>query len=273
MKSHKYKLATLVLSTGLLLGACGGGEEDAQAPEEEPEEVADTAVEEDEGTGTTDQSTDTSDDSTEEADTSDDSSGASTDDTEDTSDTSDDASSDNTDSTSESEETESTDSESTDSSSGDDTETTDPTGVAVLDQLGSTPDEAVSAAQENFDGELMELELDQEGQDWVYNVSMENDTEEYEVKLMAEDLSIMNEETENNDGMDANDVFAYEDAIPHEEAVQTAMDEVGGELEGWTLDKDDGQLEYEIELMNTDAGGDAEVKINAESGEILETDD
>ncbi|MCD2138450.1 PepSY domain-containing protein [Salinicoccus halitifaciens] len=266
MKSHRYKLATLVLSTGLLLGACGG-EEEAQAPED-PEEVADTAVEEDEGTGTTDQSTDTSDDAAEEADTSDDSAGESTDDMEDTSDTTTDTSSDNTDSTSESEETESTEGE-----ADEDTETTEPTGVAVLDQLGSTPEEAVSAAQENFDGELMELELDQEDGDWVYKVSMENESEEYEAKMLAEDLSVISEETESNDGMDANDVFAYEDAIPHDEAVRTAMDEVGGELEGWTLDKDDGQLEYEIELMNTDAGGDAEVKINAESGEILETDD
>ncbi len=282
MKDHRYKLATLVLSTGLLLGACGGGggEEEAQAPEE-PEETAETAVE-DEDTGQTDQSTETSDDSSTESDTSDDSSGGTTDDTEDTSDTTDDTSSDNTDtageedtSTSdESSDTESSDT-STDSSSdstSSDSESTDATGVAVLDQLGSTPDEAVSAAQENFDGDLTGLDLDQDRGDWVYTVSMQNDTEEYEVDLLAEDLSVMNEETENNDDNDSNEVFAYEDAIPHEEAVQTAMDEVGGELEGWSLDMDDGQLQYEVELTNTDSGNDADVTINAETGEVMETD-
>ena len=42
MKDHKYKLATLVLSTGLLLGACGG-DDTAEAPEEQSD---DTTVEE-----------------------------------------------------------------------------------------------------------------------------------------------------------------------------------------------------------------------------------
>ena len=41
MKDHKYKLATLVLSTGLLLGACGG-DDTAEAPEEQSD---DTTVE------------------------------------------------------------------------------------------------------------------------------------------------------------------------------------------------------------------------------------
>lgn len=255
MKKHKYKLATLVLTTGIFLSACGdGGEEEAQAPEEENTE---TSVEETgESTDDTTEDSSTEEDTAEEGtdDTTDDTSGESTDDTEDTTDSTDDTSTDGTD-------------------TAEDSESTDATGVAVLDQLGSTPDEAVSAAQENFDGDLVELELDQEGGDWVYNVSMENESEEYEVRLLADDLSIMNEQTENNDDSDMNDGFAYEDAIPHEEAVQTAIDEVGGELEGWTLDRDDGQLEYDVEMVNTDSGNDMDVTINAESGEVIETDD
>ncbi|CAM4185923.1 PepSY domain-containing protein [Lacicoccus alkaliphilus] len=234
MKKHKYTLATLVLSTGLVLGACGDvGEDEVVAPEE------DDAVEE---SGTT-----------EEAETADDGEDG---------DPADDIVED------EEESAEDTDGEAEEDSGSD-----EPTGVAVLDQLGSTPEEAVSAAQENFDGDLVELKLDQEDGEWVYEVKLENDSEDYEVKMLTEDLSILEEETEADDDNDPDDRFAYEDAIPHDEAVSTAMDEAGGELEEWTLEKDDGQLEYDVELNSTDLGDDAEVKINAESGEIIEVDD
>src|SRR5699024_6755314 len=80
-----------------------------------------------------------------------------------------------------------TDSAEDDSGSADESsESTDSTGVAVLDQLGSTPEDAVSAAQENFDGELVELELDEDNNEWDYKVNIENDTEEYEAELSAE---------------------------------------------------------------------------------------
>lgn len=234
MKKHKYKLATLVLSTGLILGACGdAGEDEVVAPEE------DEAVEE---SGTTDESETTNEG--EEDDSADDL-------VED--------------------EEESTDDAGEEAEEG--TGTDEPTGVAVLDQLGSTPEEAVSAAQENFDGELVELGLDQEDGEWVYKVKLENDSEDHETKMLTEDLSVLEEETEVDDDNDPDDRFAYEDAIPHDEAVSAAMDEAGGELEEWTLEKDDGQLEYEVELNSTDLGDDAEVKINAESGEIIEVDD
>lgn len=259
MKNHKYKLATLVLSTGLLLSACGGDGEE-QPPEEQAD---DTTVEETEE-ATTEEGTDSAeenpDDTSEEETSGDaaDSEGAVEDNSSDGTGGSDDGE---------------TDSSNGDSETGSDSsESTESSGVAVLDELGSTPDEAVSAAQENFDGELTELELDDNNGEWVYKVHLENDSEEYEVELLAEDLSISNEETESDDNNDTEDQFSYGDAIPHDEAVQTALDEVGGELGGWSLDKDDGQLEYDVEVTNADNGDDTDVTINAESGEVIEVD-
>lgn len=257
MKNHKYKLATLALSTGLLLSACGG-EDEAQAPEEQTD---DTTVEETEDT-TTEENTEESPDDTAEEETSGDAAdpeGSVEDDSSDGTGGSDDGETD----------TAGEDSGSADESSED----TESTGVAVLDELGSTPEDAVSAAQENFEGELVELELDEDNSEWVYKVHLENDTEEYEVELSADDLSVLSEETETDDDNDTDDQFSYGDAIPHDEAVQTALDEVGGELEGWTLDRDDGQLEYDVELRDTDNGDDTDVTINAESGEVIEVDD
>src|SRR5699024_11649210 len=112
-------------------------------------------------------------------------------------------------------------------------------------QLGYRTEDADSAAQENFDGELVELELDEDNNEWVYKVNLENDTEEYEAELSAEDLSVLNEETETDEDNNTEDQFSYGDAIPHDEAVQTALDEAGGEREGWTVDKDDGEVKYD----------------------------
>lgn len=260
MKNHKYKLATLVLSTGLLLGACG------DAGEEQPaeEQADDTTVEETEDTSATEdtESTEETPDDTSEEETSGD--------TADSEGSVEDNSSDGTGGSDDGEtDTAEEDSGSSDGSNG----SSDGSGVAVLDELGSTPEEAVSAAQENFDGELTELELDDDNGQWVYKVHLQNDSEEYEVDLSADDLSASNEETESdNDNNDTEDQFSYGDAIPHDEAVQTALDEVGGELEGWSLDKDDGQLQYDVEVTNADNGNDTDVTINAESGEVMEVD-
>lgn len=141
-----------------------------------------------------------------------------------------------------------------------------------LDDITTDPSEAISLAQDNFDGELVGFELDNDDNAWVYEVEMENDNEDYEVQFSVEDLSVVSEETEEDNNINI-DQFNYEDAIPYDEAVQTAIDESGGDLEGFTLDMDDGRLEYEIELRNTSEDDDLEVLIDAESGEIIEIDD
>lgn len=138
--------------------------------------------------------------------------------------------------------------------------------------LNHDAEEAVNAASENFDGELVEVELDNEDGQWLYKVDMESESEEYEAKLSVDDLSVVEEQTESDDDFDTDEHFSYGDAVPAEEAVQTAMDETNGELEGWTLDKDDDQLQYEVDMKNGD-NGDSDVTINAENGEIVETDD
>ncbi|WP_271398389.1 PepSY domain-containing protein [Salinicoccus roseus] len=140
------------------------------------------------------------------------------------------------------------------------------------EDLNHDAEEAVNAASENFDGELVEVELDNEDGQWLYKVDMESESEEYEAKLSVDDLSVVEEQTESDDDFDTDEHFSYGDAVPAEEAVQTAMDETNGELEGWTLDKDDDQLQYEVDMKNGD-NEDSDVTINAENGEIVETDD
>ncbi|MCC4723717.1 PepSY domain-containing protein [Salinicoccus sp. RF5] len=160
--------------------------------------------------------------------------------------------------------------ESTEESSG---QSSGSTGDTIApEDINHDAEEAVNAASENFDGELVEVELDNEDGQWLYKVDMESESEEYEAKLSVDDLSVVEEQTESDDDFDTDEHFSYGDAVPAEEAVQTAMDETNGELEGWTLDKDDDQLQYEVDMKNGD-NEDSDVTINAENGEIVETDD
>lgn len=151
--------------------------------------------------------------------------------------------------------------------SSDDASTSDSDSIASLEDIPHDASEAVAVAAEDFEGELKELEFDNEDGQWVYKVEMESESEEYEATLSSDDLSIIEAETDSDDGFDTEEHIDYDSVVAAEEAVQTAMDESGGELEGWTLSTDDGQPEYEIDLT----GGD--VTVDARTGEILETDD
>lgn len=64
MKSHRYGLATLVLSTGLLLGACGGEDEADPAGDVVEEGNEDTSVEMNEDADTSDEASDDGTDDT-----------------------------------------------------------------------------------------------------------------------------------------------------------------------------------------------------------------
>ncbi len=239
MVTHKYKLASVLLSAGLIMAACGNGGDSS-----ENTEPSDETAQENENSGGDDNTGDTSPD--EEMDENNEVDGG---------DSGNDSESDT----------------SGDTSGGESNSSSNDT----ITQDGITHDAqgAVDTAKESYDGKLIQVELDHDEGQWVYKVDMEQDTEEYEIKLSVEDLSVINESTETDDDKDSEDQFEYSEAVPAEEAVQTAIDEAGGngEIEGWSLDKDDGNLEYEIELKNTE-NGDADIKINAESGDIIETD-
>ncbi|WP_411843260.1 PepSY domain-containing protein [Salinicoccus sp. HZC-1] len=259
---HRYKLASVVLSAGIVIAACGNGGEDGGENAENTESTEVDQVVEDSGSEGNSEGEATTEDSSSEGNTENDESV-------------DDAGADEA----------MSDSEEVSEGNGDDggsNASKDQSGEEADGSSGDTitqedishdAKEAVDAAEEIFEGELIQVELDNEDNQWVYKVDLEQDSEEHEVLLSIDDLSVVNESTDTDDDDDTEDQFNYEDALPAEEAVQTAIGEAGGngEIEGWSLDKDDGTLEYEIELKNTD-NGDADIKIDAESGDILENE-
>ncbi|WP_411843166.1 PepSY domain-containing protein [Salinicoccus sp. HZC-1] len=167
-------------------------------------------------------------------------------------------------------------------------------------------EEAVNAAKERFDGEVEEVELDEDDGIYYYEIEMKNGKKEYEVDINAETLSILEEDfdreeddddrddSEGRDGDDDRDDQesassnnnqndevqpatkesktqnkAKSSVISSKEAIQIAQNEVGGKVIEW--DYDDEDAEYEVELNVS--GEEREVEIDARTGNIIEIDD
>ncbi|MGO1922468.1 MAG: PepSY domain-containing protein [Jeotgalicoccus sp.] len=128
--------------------------------------------------------------------------------------------------------------------------------------------EAIEAAHKNFDGILEGVSYEEDDGVYYYEVKLENKNEEYEVKLKADDLSVLEEEheDENNDrGFKRLEAAQEEKIISLKQAKETAAEAVNGEIDEWDYDVDDFKYEFEI--------GDYEVKVNAKTGDVTEIDD
>ena len=128
--------------------------------------------------------------------------------------------------------------------------------------------EAIEAAHERFDGILEEVSYEEDDGVYYYEVKLENKKEEYEVKLKADDLSVLEEEHEsdNNDrGFKRLEAAHDEKIISLKQAKETAAEAVNGKIDEWDYDVDD--FKYELEI------GDYEVKVNAKTGDVIEIDD
>lgn len=128
--------------------------------------------------------------------------------------------------------------------------------------------EAIEAAHERFDGILEEVSYEEDDGVYYYEVKLENKKEEYEVKLKADNLSVLEEEHErdNNDrGFKRLEAAQDEKIISLKQAKETAAEAVNGKIDEWDYDVDD--FKYELEI------GDYEVKVNAKTGDVIEIDD
>lgn len=133
-------------------------------------------------------------------------------------------------------------------------------------------EDAIEEAKSRFDGQLTDIGVSKENNQYVYKIELESDTEEYEVSLDVNDLSVVKEETEAEDDENDNKYFNYSDLVKVEDAIQTAKDNVNGKVTEWSTDFDNGNLYYEIEITQ-DNGNDVDVKIDAYTGDFVESDD
>lgn len=146
------------------------------------------------------------------------------------------------------------------------------------DEAKSDAQTAMEVAIEIFKEEFPDAEIDQVDvelkNDGFYEIDIDgfNENQDFELTVHSENNEISErEEDEDNDQETALD---FEALLSLDEASEIALAEVDLEIiTQWTLDSDDGRFEWEVEFDEDENDGrEATVKIDAESGEVIDVD-
>ncbi|WP_147805045.1 PepSY domain-containing protein [Alkalicoccus halolimnae] len=120
--------------------------------------------------------------------------------------------------------------------------------------------ETIVSEETSGEAEIVDIRLDEREGGSVYEVEFSLDSQNGRMELDAVNGSVQ--------------VYTLEDETPiepltEEEAVEIAMREHSGTLDDIDLDEEGGRLIYEIEIENDSSGVDADIVIDAYSGEVL----
>lgn len=170
------------------------------------------------------------------------------------------------------------------------------------ENLSSEAQEAVDKAKQEFDGKVTEVEYEEDDGQRYYDIQLEKDDEDFDIKINADDLSVMEKDSNlDDDGDDRDDdrdedddkekssneskkvekVESPENAVKLNKAfdkqttkaIDKAKENFDGILESVSYEKDDGETYYQVNLENKDE--EYEVKFNAKDLKVIEeeTDD
>ncbi|MFV0558765.1 MAG: PepSY domain-containing protein [Enterococcus sp.] len=140
--------------------------------------------------------------------------------------------------------------------------------VAMIDV---TLDEALQVVEDAYSStEVTSVELEASGGTYYYEISGENQSLEYEVKVNAQTGELTKEEEETRDD-DDDDVLMTSGILTVEEAAKRAVETVGqGEAIKWELDDDDDVIHWEVDVQT--GRSSTSVKLDAQTGNVLETE-
>ncbi|WP_367378070.1 PepSY domain-containing protein [Enterococcus gilvus] len=139
-------------------------------------------------------------------------------------------------------------------------------------------EEAIGAYQETYpDSDITSIELDTSFGKYLYKIEGVGDKKEYELHVDAETKKVSKEHEETLDRDEQEGVKRNEDKIDVtnllsiKKVSEIAADHVGkGKAAEWTLEQELGTTYWEVKVV--DGQTETEVKVDAHSGKILETE-
>ncbi|MDT2827792.1 MAG: PepSY domain-containing protein [Enterococcus viikkiensis] len=139
-------------------------------------------------------------------------------------------------------------------------------------------EEAIKAYQEAYpNSDVTSLDLESSLGKYVYKIEGVDDEKEYEMTVNADTKDMSKEREEMLDAEDKNGAKRKEDKLELnkllsvEKVSALAVEHVGkGEATEWGLDKDLGTTYWEVKVK--DGQKETEVKVDAQSGKILESE-
>lgn len=129
-------------------------------------------------------------------------------------------------------------------------------------------DDAVDKFKETFPSEGVEVssvELDEDEDNYVYDIQGFDENKEYEAKIDAESGEILAQEEETDEEVKDNVAIDFVSIISPKEAMNKALENNEGYVKSYEIESnDEGKLVYKIDVEDGD-----DVELDAESGDIL----
>lgn len=126
---------------------------------------------------------------------------------------------------------------------------------------------AITVAEEETGGTAYEIDDQDDDGSWEVQVRIGDAAQEVQIGADGEFLG-----TEDDD-LDADDRDALDAAtLTLAEAIETAVAEVGGQLDDAELETEDGTYVWKVSLDGTDDGEDVDVHVDTASGEVVKVD-
>lgn len=141
-----------------------------------------------------------------------------------------------------------------------------------------TVEEAIKTYQETYpDSDITSIELETSFGKYSYKIEGVDDEREYEVQVNANTKEVSKDSAENLDSEDKDgvkrnaDKLDLENLLSVERAAEIAAKKAGGgKAEEWQLGKELGTTYWEVKVV--DGHKETDVKLDAKSGEVLETE-
>lgn len=152
------------------------------------------------------------------------------------------------------------------------TSDTNQSKVALINLKVSTQD-AIQRYQEVYpDTDITSISLEYKLGNPLYQIEGVDDTKEYELSINADTSEIVQQKDENLDNDDQNkrqeDALQLDGILSADEVAEIAQSNAQGRVEEMELTKDLGTTYWEVKLK--DGRNETELKIDAQSGDILE---
>lgn len=129
-------------------------------------------------------------------------------------------------------------------------------------------DDAVDKFKETFPSEgvdVSSVELDEDDDNYVYDIQGFDENKEYEAKIDAESGEVLAQEEETDEEVKDNVAIDFVSIISPKEAMDKALENNEGYVKSYEIESnDEGKLVYKIDVEDGD-----DVELDAESGDIL----
>lgn len=154
---------------------------------------------------------------------------------------------------------------------GDETGTSSPSASATAGagaEAGAVAGAIVAAEEAVTGGQAFEVDRKEAGEGWEVKLAVED--REQEVEVSPDGQRVTPQETD--DELDQEDrEHLAQVQVPLEDAVRTALDEVGGTLDGAQLGTEDGATVWEVDVDDPQ-GISVDVYVDVENGSVLKVD-